>query len=46
MSEKKNLRRAKREARQEKEAKNVVSWIFGVLVLLAFIFLAYSIFAV
>ncbi|MDD6507343.1 MAG: hypothetical protein PUF39_08220 [Prevotellaceae bacterium] len=46
MSEKKNLRRAKREARQEKEAKNVVRWIFGVLVLLAFIFLAYSIFAV
>ena len=46
MSEKKNLRRAKREARREKEAKNVVRWIFGVLVLLAFIFLAYSIFAV
>jgi len=39
MSERSKLHRAKKEARQEKEAKNLVNWIFAGLVVLAIIFL-------
>lgn len=39
MSQKNKLRRAKREAQQEKQAKMVVTWIFAALVLFAVIFL-------
>lgn len=46
MNEKKKMSRAMREAQQEKQAKKVVNWIFGVLILLAILFCAYSIFLV
>lgn len=36
-------RRAAYEARQEKEGKKVVNWIFAVLVLLALCFIVYSV---
>ena len=35
MSEKSKQNRARRDARQEKQGKQVVVWIFGVLVVLA-----------
>ena len=43
MSKKGQARRADYEARQEKEGKKVVNWIFAVLVILALCFIAYSI---
>ena len=43
MSQKAQARRAAYEARQEKEGKKVVNWIFAVLVILALCFIAYSI---
>ena len=43
MSKKGQARRAAYEARQEKEVKKVVNWIFAVLVILALCFIAYSI---
>ena len=43
MSSKKSAaRRAAYKAKQEKEGKNVVKWIFGVLVALAIIFIIAS----
>ncbi|MDD6895977.1 MAG: hypothetical protein PUD51_08965 [Prevotellaceae bacterium] len=43
MSKKGQARRAAYEARQEKEGKKVVNWIFAVLVVLALCFIAYSV---
>ena len=43
MSKKGQARRAAYEARQEKEGKKVVNWIFAVLVFLALCFIAYSV---
>ena len=43
MSKKCQARRAAYEARQEKEGKKVVNWIFAVLVVLALCFIAYSV---
>ena len=43
MSKKGQARRAAYEARQEKEGKKVVNWIFAVLVILALCFIAYSV---
>lgn len=37
-------RRAAYQAKQEKEGKTVVKWIFGVLVALAICFIAYSVY--
>lgn len=37
MSQKNKMRRAKREERQEQQAKMVIRWIFGALILLALI---------
>lgn len=42
MSEKSKLRRAKREAQQEKQAKKVITWIAAVLVVFAVACLVYS----
>ena len=42
MSKKNNARRAAYQARQEKEGKKVVNWIFGVLIFLALCFVVYS----
>ena len=42
MSKKGQARRAAYEARQQKEGKKVVNWIFAVLVILALCFIAYS----
>lgn len=39
---KKNARRAAYQAKQEKEGRNVVMWIFGVLVALALCFAIYA----
>lgn len=39
MSEKSKLNRAKKAARQEKDAKKVINWIFAVLIILAIAFL-------
>ena len=39
-------RRAAYQARQEKEGKRVVNWIFGILVALALCFIAYSVYIV
>ena len=41
MSEKSKLNRARREAKQEEEGKNVVKWIFIGLIVLAIAFMAY-----
>lgn len=38
MSEKSKMRRAQREAKQQKQAKRVINWIFGALIVLALIF--------
>ena len=43
MSKKNNARRAAYQARQEKEGKKVVNWIFGVLIFLALCFVVYSV---
>ena len=42
MSKKNNARRAAYQARQEKEGKKVVNWIFAVLIILAICFIVYS----
>lgn len=42
MSKKGQARRAAYEARQEKEGKKVVNWIFAVLIILAICFIVYS----
>ncbi|MCR4773842.1 MAG: hypothetical protein K5854_05735 [Prevotella sp.] len=42
MSNNNKLHRAQREAKQEKQANNVVKWIFISLVILAIIFMIYS----
>lgn len=41
MSEKSKQRRARREAKQEQQAKNIIGWIFGGLILLAIVFVIY-----
>lgn len=46
MSKKNNARRAAYQARQEKEGKKIVNWIFGVLVFLAICFVIYSVIVV
>ena len=43
MSKKNNARRVAYQARQEKEGKKVVNWIFGVLIFLAICFVIYSV---
>ena len=43
MSKKNKARRAAYQARQEKEGKKVVNWIFGVLIFLALCFVVYSV---
>ena len=43
MSKKNNARRAAYQARQGKEGKTVVNWIFGVLIFLALCFVVYSV---
>lgn len=43
MSEKSKINRAARAAKQERQAKLVVNWIFGVLVVLAIIFMIWSV---
>ena len=43
MCKKNNARRAAYQARQEKEGKKVVNWIFGVLIFLALCFVVYSV---
>ena len=42
MSKKGQARRAAYEARQEKEGKKVVNWVFAVLIILAICFIVYS----
>ena len=42
MSKKGQARRAAYEARQEKEGKKIVNWIFAVLIILAICFIVYS----
>jgi hypothetical protein len=39
MSDKSKLRRKEYDEKQEKHAKNIVNWIFGILVALGIIFL-------
>ena len=41
MSEKSKVKRARREAEQEKKGKKVVNWIFGVLIVLAICYMIY-----
>ncbi len=43
MSKKVNAKRVAYQQKQEQEGKKVVNWIFGVLVVLAIIFMIYSI---
>jgi len=43
MSEKSKIRRAQREAMQEKKAKKVVAWIFGTLIALGVLFWIYTV---
>ena len=38
----KNAKRVAYEKKQEKQAKNVVNWIFGILIFLAIVFAVYS----
>jgi len=42
MSQKSKMRKAAREAKQEKQAKKVIYWIFAVLILLGVCFLAFA----
>lgn len=44
MSDKGKARRAAYEARQEKEGKKIIKWIFIALVALAVCFVAYSVY--
>ncbi len=43
MSEKSKIKRARREAEQEKKGKKVVNWILGILLALAFVYMIYTI---
>jgi len=43
MSQKRKAQRARHEAQQEKQAKGIINWIFGVLVVLAIVFLVMQI---
>ena len=43
MSEKSKLHRAQKEARQEKQAKKLINWIVGGLIVLAVVYLIYYI---
>jgi len=46
MKAKKSIRNAKKEAyaaKQEQEGRNVINWIFGILILLGVIYAIYSI---
>ncbi len=43
MSEKSKVKRARREAEQEKKGEKVVKWIFGILLALAFVYMIYTI---
>ena len=43
MSEKSKIKRARREAQQDKRGKKVVNWIFGILLALAFVYMIYTI---
>lgn len=42
MSQKSKVNRARRAAKEEKQAKNVVTWIFCALILLGVIFAIYT----
>ena len=42
MSEKSTINRARREAKQEEEGKNVVKWIFVALIALALLFMIFT----
>ncbi len=42
MSERSKIRRAQREARQEKQARKVIMWIAGFLVVFALCLLVYA----
>ena len=42
MSEKSKINRARREAKQEEEGKNVVQWIFVSLIALALLFMIFT----
>lgn len=42
MSEKSKISRARREAKQEAEGKNVVKWIFIALIVLALLFMIFT----
>ncbi|CCY66403.1 archaellin/type IV pilin N-terminal domain-containing protein [Marseilla massiliensis] len=44
MSQRSKVRHAQREAREEKQAKKVVTWIFAALIVLAVIFIAAAMF--
>jgi len=46
MSQKRKAQRARHAAEEEAKGKNVVKWIFAVLIVLAAIFLAYSCYVV
>ncbi len=43
MSNKNKARRAAYEKRQEEKGRKIVNWIFAVLVILAVVFIAYSV---
>lgn len=45
-NKKENTRRAAYEARQEEQGKNVVKIIFGVLMVIALCFMAYSMYVI
>ena len=42
MKKKVNARQAQKDAHQEKEGKKVVEWIFGVLLVLAILYVVYT----
>lgn len=44
MSQKNKIRSARREAREEQQAKSVVKWLCAAFVVLALILMAYSMF--
>ena len=46
MNKKNSKKRAKYEARQEQEAKNVIKWICWVMIILAVAYCAFSMFIV
>lgn len=41
MNEKSKMRRAKRQAQQEKQANTIIGWLIGVLVFLALVMLLF-----